>query len=172
MSTTLRDPRTEPTDKLGAVGKLPDGRSFVYFERHLPYPVEKVWAAITESDQLARWFPGLTVELHEGGHFEIRFGGECEGPAHVAGVVTAYEPPHVFELGNMRYELQPEEHGCLLKFRDILVLEGSRSTASITNAVLGGWHNFLEALEAHLEGRTLPEDRPEFDYSVIREGRG
>ena len=129
----------------------------------------KFWQVVsfTEPEQLAKWFPGLKVEPSEGGSFEIWFGGDCEGPAHVSGIVTTYDPPRVFELGNMRYELEPDGAGCRLTFRDILVFAGPRGSESITNAVLGGWHNFLEALEAHLEGRTLPEDRPEFDYSMI-----
>ena len=66
MSNALRDPRNEPTDQLGSVGKLADGRSFVYFERRLPYSVEQVWSAITAPAELAVWFPGLSVELREG----------------------------------------------------------------------------------------------------------
>jgi uncharacterized protein YndB with AHSA1/START domain len=32
-----------------------DGRYVLRFERRLNHPVEKVWAALTESDRLAEW---------------------------------------------------------------------------------------------------------------------
>lgn len=173
MANNLRDLSGEPTDTWGSVGQLDDGRSFVHFERHLPYSVEQVWAAITEPDQLAEWFPGLDVELRAGGRFEIRFGGDCEGPPHVSGTVTTFDPPHVLELGTMRYELSPEGPGCHLTFTDVLWFDGPRSTREITNSVLGGWHNFLEALEAHLDGHNLNDKRPEFDYASVEiPGRG
>ena len=34
-----------------------ENRPALRFERRLSYPVEVVWRAITESDQLAHWFP-------------------------------------------------------------------------------------------------------------------
>ena len=159
--------------KLGAVGKLDDGRSFVVFERRLAHSVERVWAAITEPEQLAKWAPGFEIEQKEGGRLEIWFGGECEGPAHVTGTVTRYEPPHVLECGSMRFELKADGPGCVLKFTDILLFQGPRSTTEITNSVLGGWHRFLDALEESLAGNEVDHEKPELDYSIIEvSGRG
>lgn len=160
--------RGTPASKLGTVGKLEDGRCFVLFERHLGHPIDKVWAAITDPGQLARWFPGFKLELKEGGHFDIWFSGEnCEGPSHVNGIVTRYEPPRVLECGSMRFELETEGSGCLLRFTDILQFDGSMSKPAFTNSVLGGWHRFLDALEAALAGHTFDHDQPEFDYASI-----
>ena len=78
--------------RYGSVSKLDDGRAMVRFERHLPYKIERVWSAITEPAELERWFPGLTFEPRTGGTYEIWFGGDCDGPAHVSGAVVAY--PH------------------------------------------------------------------------------
>ena len=172
----------EASSRLGTVGKLEDGRDFVVFERRLPHPIETVWAAITEPAQIEKWFPGFRLELAEGGRFDIWFGGgncrafsdfEKEGPSHVNGVVTRYEPPHVLECGSMRYELESKDGGTILRFSDILHYAGPRSKAEFCNSVLGGWHRYLDALEQALAGRTVNHGVSELDYSSIEvPGRG
>jgi hypothetical protein len=152
--------------KAGSVGRLADGRSYVLFERRLPHSIERVWAALTEPDRLAKWFPGFSLEARQGGRFEIRFGGDCAGPAHVSGTVSRFEPPTVLECGSMRFELERHADGCLLRFSDVLSLEGPRSKTDITNAVLGGWHKYLDSLEDALLGRAVDHDRPEPDYGA------
>jgi uncharacterized protein YndB with AHSA1/START domain len=56
-------------------------------------PDEAVWDAIVDADQRAIWTPGISFEADLGGEFNIWFGGECEGPAHVTGSVSAFDPP-------------------------------------------------------------------------------
>lgn len=157
--------------KLGTVRKLEDGRPYVHFVRRLPYSVERVWSAITDPAELAKWFAGFNVELREGGKFEIWFtgeSGECEGPAHVTGKVSCFEPPRVLECGSMRFELEPDGlTGCVLTFTDILMSDFARTFAELCNSVLGGWHRFLDALEANLDGAPFDHGRPEFDYAKV-----
>ena len=153
-------------DRYGTVHQLPDGRVQVRFERRLPQSVETVWAALTEQEQLDAWMPGVRFEPRVGGSFEIWFGGACDGPAHVSGVVAAFEPPRVLQLGTIRWELCEAEEGCLLKFSDVLVFKGPRSRTDIANAVLGGWHNYLDLLEDALAGRPVNHEQPEPDYAA------
>ncbi len=153
-------------NRYGTVHHMPDGRVQVRFERRLPYAVETVWAALTVQEQLDAWMPGVRFEPRQGGTYEIWFGGDCDGPAHVSGAVAAFEPPHVLQLGTIRWELSEAEDGCLLKFSDVLVFEGPRSQADITNAVLGGWHNYLDLLEDALAGRPVDHQQPEPDYAA------
>ncbi len=156
-----------PSTNYGAVIKLADGRTQVRFERQLPHSIDKVWAAITDPEQLAVWFPGLRLELRQGGTFEIWFSDDCEGPAHVSGIVSQYDPPRLLECGTMRFELRPLGSNCLLQFTDVLVPTGSRSAADITDSVLGGWHKFLDMLEDALAGRKVAVDQPEPDYAKL-----
>lgn len=158
--------RGNAENRYGTVHHLADGRVSVRFERALPYSVEAVWAALTEQDQLDAWMPGVQFERRHGGHYEIWFGGECEGPAHVSGSVEAFEPPNVLQLGTIRWELAETTDGCLLVFTDVLVFQEGRSDAEITNSVLGGWHNYLDLLDDALAGRSVNHDQPEPDYSV------
>jgi len=158
----------DTSSKYGRVIKHGDGRCTVVFERHLPHPVEKVWAAITDPDHLARWFPGIKVELRQGGKFSIRFGGDCDGPSHVSGEVAIYEPPRRLQLGSMLYELERAGTGCLLRFSDVLQFTGARSNTDIANSVLAGWHSYLDRLEESLATGAATEPRPELDYAQIQ----
>ena len=150
----------------GTVHHLPDGRVQVRFERQLLYPVQTVWAALTEQAQLDVWMPGVRFEARQGGKYEIWFGGDCEGPAHISGAVEAFEPPYVLQLGTIRWELSETADGCLLGFTDVLVFQEGRSDAEITNSVLGGWHNYLDLLEDALAGRPVNHEQPEPDYAA------
>lgn len=147
------------------MGELDDGRTFVRFQRHLPYSVEAVWAALTEQDQLEAWFPGVRFERQQGGSFEIWFGGDCEGPSHVSGIVEAFDPPAVLQLGTIRWVLTATDSGCLLVFSDVLVFQPARRDGEIANSVLGGWHNSLDMLEDALAGRVVDPNQPEPDYA-------
>lgn len=157
-----------PQSKLGTVRVLDDGRKFVHFARHLPDSIAKVWVAISDPEQLADWFPGFKLERRVGGRFDIWFGEQCEGPAHVSGTVTRYEPPKVLECGTMRFELEADGPACKLTFTDILHYEGPLSEAEVINSVLGGWHKYLDVLEFALGGgQDDPRSEPEFDYSSV-----
>lgn len=37
-------------------------RAIMTFVRHLPYPIETVWAAITDPVQRARWFGETSID--------------------------------------------------------------------------------------------------------------
>lgn len=155
-----------PPDRLGAVGRHDDGSTFVRFERRLAFPVDTVWRAITHPDLLASWFPGFAFQPERGGRYTIHFGGDCAGPADVEGPVVEYDPPHVLQCGTIRWELEAAGPGCRLTFSDVLQLEDGRSETEIANAVLGGWHRYLDLLEQSLSG-TPDLDTPEPDYAEL-----
>ena len=159
----------EDRSRFGTVGVMPDGRSFVRFERRLPQTVEQVWAAISEPAQRAHWFPGLDFEPRKGGVFRMNFDGDCDGPAHVEGTVLVWEPPYVLQLGTMRWALsRTTDGGCRLVFTDILVFDGRRDEQDITHAVLGGWHRYVDRLEDAAAGRPVDLAQPEPDYAARR----
>lgn len=155
-------------NKLGTLGVLEDGRKYVQFTRQLTQSIDDLWQAITNPEHLARWFPGMRLERKQGGQFEIWFGENCEGPAHVSGRVDHYDPPNRLDCGSMRYQLVATTTGCELTFSDILNFEGPLSEPEVINSVLGGWHKYLDCLEYSLVGGEYdPRDQPEFDYSTV-----
>jgi len=123
-----------------------DDRPAVRFERRFAHPVDTVWRAVTEPDELRQWFPArVEVDLREGGR--MRFTME-EGDAD--GAVTALDPPRLFAFDwgaeHLRLELEPDGDGCLLRFTHAL---SSREQASRDAA---GWHVCLDQLERHVDG--------------------
>ncbi len=76
-----------------------DEIAVIAFERRLAHPVDAVWAALTESDQLAEWLGPGTFEPRAGGEVAIRTGPE-DRPAlqrSMSGRVLTWEPPRVLE---------------------------------------------------------------------------
>jgi uncharacterized protein YndB with AHSA1/START domain len=136
-----------------------DGRFELRYERRLAHPVEKVWRAITEPDELAHWFPA-TVDLDLTPGAKIRFDlvpmaqerhDIPDEDMTSYGEVIAVEPHRRFEYTwsgeTLRWELEPTEDGCLLRFRTAF---DDRADAAGDGS---GWHVALEGLEAVLAGR-------------------
>ena len=103
------------------------------FERHLPHSPERVWAAITEPEHLAAWFPN--------GAFD--------------GEITISEPPELLEFrwgtDTVRMELEPDGDGTKLTLLDTIDALGKAARDA------AGWHACLDQLAAQLAGEPVPE---------------
>lgn len=145
-------------------GKLAiDGQQAVLtFVRHLPYPIEAVWAAIADPEQRAAWFGETIVDGRVGGVIDMV---PAETPVPVeqkrmTGRILVWDPPYVLEHewrqaivedSVVRYELAREGEGTLLRFTHRGL--GVRNAKQFTP----GTHAFLDRLEAHLAGTGLPD---------------
>ncbi|MGP3971372.1 SRPBCC family protein [Streptomyces sp. 6N223] len=140
---------TDMTDK-GSYIEF-DGRPALRFERTYAHPVERVWAAVSEPDELAHWFPQrVEIEPRKGG--SITFFDDTV--LDFTGTVLRYDPPRglSFSWGGdeMHFDLTPrEDGGCTLTM--INVLE-ARDTAARTAA---GWTVCLGELNKRLAGEPL-----------------
>ena len=136
------------------------GIALIAFERRLAHPVETVWAALTEADQLAAWLGPGTVEPRAGGQVAIRTGPDL--PARqgmIAGRVLVWDPPRVLEhewlqpgldLSVVRYELEADAGGTILR------LTHRRSVTPGATGGRAGWHAYLDRLAAHRDGLPVP----------------
>ena len=178
--------------RLGTIEEVGE-KHVLRYERRLEHPVDRVWAAITEPDELALWLAAADeLELVKGGRIVLRWlnipdstqeweeehGIELgdEDPAEPAtGTITELDPPRVIEydtdkMGLMRWELRPEEDGCVLTFTNTVEFpEGFP-----TDQTLAGWHIHLDHLVDALAGRpvdwsTWTEDHME-EFDRIRDG--
>jgi len=120
------------------------------FERRLSHPMERVWRAITERDELGHWFPSKVVvdELAVGA--EMRFEFEdmpLDAPSTMSGRMTEFDPPRVFGFywgdDHLRFELEPVEVATACTLRLTVRLD-SRDKAARDAA---GWHVCLDRLE-------------------------
>jgi uncharacterized protein YndB with AHSA1/START domain len=128
------------------------------FRRHLPHPIEAVWAAITDPAERKAWFGETTID---GETIEMM---PDEPPAapdakRMTGRILVWQPPHVFEHewtqrivedSVVRYELVEDGDGTLLTFTHRGLSERN------AKGFLPGTHAFLDRLAAHLAVRPLP----------------
>jgi uncharacterized protein YndB with AHSA1/START domain len=137
------------------------GIAVIVFERRLAHPVDAVWAALTESDQLADWLGQGSVEPRAGGAVAIRTGPEdrSELQGVMSGRILAWDPPRVLEhewiqpgldISVVRYELEADAGGTILR------LTHRRSVTPGATGGRAGWHAYLDRLAAHLDGLPVP----------------
>ena len=124
-----------------------DDRQALRFERHLEYPVERAWRAVTEPAELVRWFVTAvdwTPRLGEG--FEA---------AGQTGEITELEEPRViaWTWGGDRFgfELRRDGEGCVLVFTHVF------ADQALAAQHAAGWAVYLSRLDAHLAGRFVSE---------------
>jgi uncharacterized protein YndB with AHSA1/START domain len=136
-----------------------DQKPALRFERRLSHPVDVVWRAITESDELEHWFPSRVVvgDLRPGAELTFEFEDmPLDAPPTMTGRVTEFDPPRVFAFywgdDHLRFQLEPldGEQACLLS---LTVLLDSREKAARDGA---GWHVCLDRLEQLLAGDDGP----------------
>src|SRR5437763_7901583 len=115
-------------------------RNTVRFVRRYPHPVERLWAALTEAEQVSAWFlPVATLEAKLGGRYSLP---TPNGP--LEGVFTEFEPPRLINYGGgMRFELFAEKDGCRMVFTL------SRAEIGWHPGVLGGFHGMWVNLRDH-----------------------
>jgi uncharacterized protein YndB with AHSA1/START domain len=126
-----------------------ENRPALRFERRLNHPVERVWQAISEPDEMKAWFPSaVSGEIAPGAGLTFTF-EHGEAP-EMHGEVTEHDPPRrlAFYWGDdhLRFELEPADGGCVLRFTALL---DARDKAARDAA---GWHTCLDRLEAALDG--------------------
>jgi uncharacterized protein YndB with AHSA1/START domain len=126
-----------------------ESRPALRFERGLRHPVERVWRAITEPDELARWFVSPVEWKPELGEV---FEGEGQ-----TGEITELEAPRLLawtwgdEL--FRFELRPDGDGCVLVFTHVF---NERLGPAAQHAA--GWEAYFNRLDVHLAGGFLSEE--------------
>jgi uncharacterized protein YndB with AHSA1/START domain len=126
-----------------------DGKQVLRFERRLDHPIERVWTALTEPDELIGWLAAAEVDLEAG---RIVLHWQNEGGPTTECKITELSPPTVLEYegephGRLRWELRPDGGGTLLTF----TVTGSFPDDQVALA-LAGWHWHLDALAEHLHG--------------------
>ena len=143
-----------------------DGQQVIRFQRRLAHPIERVWAALTEPDQLLGWWGDAEIDLVEGGQFTLRWRNTDDQGNGVTlrATITRLTPPTLLETrgephGVLRWELRPDAAGTMLTFSSTLALPDEYRTS-----VLAGWHYHLDALAETLVGRAtdlvhLPNER-------------
>lgn len=145
----------------GTLERTPDG-AVIHFERHLPYPIEAVWDAITKPERLADWWlpfeTDITIDLRPGG--ELVFAATSGEPQPMTCTILRVEPPVLFEHtafvegATLLWELEAVPEGTVLWLHE--------RVASAEEAIEGGWlaglHMSFARLEPAIAGTPVPWD--------------
>lgn len=145
----------------GTLERTPEG-GIIRFERHLPFPIEAVWDAITNPERLADWWlpfeAHITVDLREGG--ELVFAATSGEPPPLTCAILRVEPPVLFEHtafvdgATLRWELEAVPEGTVLRLEERI--------ADADEAIEGGWlvglHISFSRLEPAIAGTPVPWD--------------
>lgn len=144
------------TSPLGAVVREGDGYR-LEFVRTFPDPIDRVWAAMTDSDELQGWYGTWTGDPSTG-EVEVTFNEapdnpgpvtieECQAPRLLAVVVPSPDGPWP-----LRIELESIEGGTRLTFNH-------RLAEPFDASYIGpGWQYYLDRVTAHLNGTPIPSD--------------
>lgn len=144
---------------LGTVRRDGD-RDVVEFRRTYPDPPETVWATLTESDRLARWYGSFTGDARPGGTIQLTITAPEDAGGPPATVrIEECEPNRrlrlTIEMGDgepwvISVDLAPAPEGTVLGFRQVL------PTGFSPTDVGPGWHWYLDRLGADLAGTPFP----------------
>lgn len=118
--------------------------SVLRLERRLDHPVERVWSALTDEDDLADWFP------MEGGHEVV------ESELQRLLVTTWFGE-------KLRFELEPDGKGCRLTFTHAFE---DPDTSARTAA---GWDRCVVRLQALLDGSPLDQREALDQWPAVHE---
>lgn len=129
------------------------------FERHLAHPPERVWRALTESDQLHHWMPCDIVGLrHEGAEIDVPFWPEVAAKYEIPdpvlhGRILTWDPRRTFswlwDTDTLIFELEPTATGTRL------VLTTWITQGPTVDQIAAGYHVCFVQLE-----RLLDTDAP------------
>jgi uncharacterized protein YndB with AHSA1/START domain len=155
----------------GIVENRADGQTVIRFERRLSHPIDRVWAALTEPEQLLGWWGDASLELVEGGAFNLRWLNDDDehGTAVMTARITHIDPPHLLETegswgadhgegkdsidAGLRWELESDGEATVLRFSNTVPTRDLPAEASLNN--VAGWHFHLDALASVLDGQTV-----------------
>lgn len=163
-----------------------DGRVSFRYQRELTHPIERVWRAITDADELAHWL-GTKPEL------ELRVGGlyvlihtspDGTQSQRVEDRVVRLEPPHVFahtfwaELNPsalVTWTLTPTGTGTRLDLThelditDMQAVAGQESIVTMMSRNASGWHILLDRLSAEIDGEDVDQAWPKGTQQALQE---
>ncbi|MGH2551350.1 MAG: SRPBCC family protein [Thermomicrobiales bacterium] len=135
--------------------QIEDNRCTMRFERQLAQPIERVWAALTQPDELKAWFYPFEGTLATGEAVVIPW----DEDGGLTSKVIEFDPPKVFAWtwhkpgepeSIVRWELAPESTGTRFVLTHSLTALGANEPTD----TLAGWHEHIDTLVDHLDGNT------------------
>ncbi len=131
------------------------------YERQFSHPPERVWRAITESEQLQHWFPtDIVGERREGAQLQLPFWPAIVDKYEIAddtmtGRILTWDPPRTFswiwDRDTLIFELHPTDTGTRLVFTTWVV-----DTTAGVHKTAAGYHVCLDQLAILVDTGSAP----------------
>ncbi|MGY1635839.1 SRPBCC family protein [Geodermatophilus sp. SYSU D00742] len=141
----------------GVVTTGADGRRRLEFRRSWPDPIEDVWSAVTEPERLARWIGTYDGERGAGGTGVFTMTHEDGEHAGEALRILECDPPRRLVLEwdaewewRVELDLSAAEGVTTLVFTQVLRADIDPGD------IAGGWHWYLDKLDAEVAGGDGP----------------
>ena len=156
-----RNPMDEPESADGTVRDGGMAWTCCVSSAKLAHPVERVWAALTEPEELIGWLGSVDIDPVEGGAVELRWLNTDEDtPSFTARSPSSRAPtpardrlrPHVVEADERGHRLPAHLHEHDPVPNEYLAL------------LLPGWHSHLDFLADALAGRPVDWDHWPLDH--------
>jgi uncharacterized protein YndB with AHSA1/START domain len=140
-----------------------DGDLTLELERTVPASREAVWKALTEPDELARWWgpagfttPGIELDLRPGGAYRFAMRPPEGEPFHLSGEFTEVEPPSRLTYTFVWEPPNPDDRETLATISlgeagdstKVTLVQGSFATHERLALHRDGWTESLEKLAA------------------------
>jgi len=173
-------PHINPSENLA---RLLDRNTLVW-ERAFRVPPAELWQAIATKESLSHWFMPTKFEIELGGRFSFEGGWD--------GTITELDPPRRIQFtaedsnGYLRFEISNTAEGCLFTLTDemgpgadVAQLFGPDTPEHLVHqpggvgthwsGIASGYHGFVDALEAYVEGTEAHFDDDEMArmYSAL-----
>jgi uncharacterized protein YndB with AHSA1/START domain len=151
-----------------------DDRYTMRYVRVLPHRIERVWAAVTQAEQLNLWLMPVTeIEPRLGGRCLFSWGGPLAAAEEFS--VMVFEPPRRVRYGNagsaIEFLLEPEGAATRLTFLHLFAsherlqaMEGAAGGGLPAGpdtpwrpGFVAGFHVALDNLRRHLDAQLSPE---------------
>ncbi len=122
-------------------------------------PIQRVWDAITNADEVGQWWAEGVIEPREGGRIKLGLDTtECEG-LDLDGIVKVWLPPHIFEH---TWHEQSDPAMGLVRW-DLVELAEGETQITLTNLipaedeapVIAGWQEIVGGLGTYLNEASL-----------------
>lgn len=140
-------------DRVDVTGKGKYRR--IEVKRTVNAPIQRVWSAITNAEELGQWWDPGVIEPREGGRIKLDMDTDECGGLPLDGEVKVFLPPYVFEF-TWHEEYDPAKG--VVRF-DLIELDGDRTLVTLTNLVpfddtepaSAGWQEIMGSLVKHFQ---------------------
>ncbi|MDG0811104.1 SRPBCC family protein [Cohnella rhizosphaerae] len=145
---------------LATIRSIENGEAYeARFERVWGHSVASVWAMLTENEQLAKWFPEMSVaDLRVGGAFKFDMGGGNAERMEIVALEPLTVLAYTWAEDRVRFELAETPEGCRLA-----LVERIARITDHTPRDLAGWHVCLDVIAALLDGRTVESRKADWE---------